>query len=468
MILIKYVLMAGLVFAGLSIIMSLLKEKRRASQQTPITLVTLADELWLKNSGRCATDREKKREDAGYSPLAKDFKARKKPEGDEGPKEDGLERGALPRGGADLGNGCAGREDEPKGGGGADASDAAGGALSQSRHHGSAGASWGRNFRKEFMEPHDFYLTEQKADGVIDTLLEILSEHEAMSSIIMNRSDVEFLELAEVAHMLTEVKLITHTETVTRIMVDMCKDTFAEWGKMMPVALVAAVGHDIGKTRGGNHPEVSSAMLSEIIPDDRAWKRRVIHAVSVHHAETDDQLSTMLKAADLKARGYELAAAMPEGDVRPFEQWFDTGVFLKKYIEPEVNITQMHSCNAMSLDGVVYVKAEFMYDAAYRMSQDAKVMDVRFFCPSEKDGIVRHIVKALRDGGYVHDSLKPDTFSIRYEMGFDKPAMKKLTMQLIPLKGESFDIEAAEARKTDFLVDLKDLKERFSGKGKNR
>lgn len=446
---IKLLLICVLGSVGVMLLVSLFKDNKKKAQQTPITLVTLANELWLKGSGKVAVSNRGKEKGEGGSatadvlPVAADFKLASKTHGVS--DEDSSSNGGADEETADDVSG---------------AKEEAGG------DERSVPVSPGRDlsktlpaFRREFIEPHGYYLTEQRADTIVDKLLDILAEHAGLSSIVTDKTDEEFIELAEIAPALAKVKLITHTETVTRLMIDMCREQVAEPEKMMPVVLVAALGHDIGKIHEGNHPVRSAEMLSQLIPDDIVWKRRVIHAVMAHHGQADDQVSVMLKSADMKARGYEIASAVQGVDVRPFEGWFDGASLVKKYIEPEVNITQMHTCNAFSLNGVVYAKADFIYDAAHQMSKDAKVVDVRFFYPSEKDGVIRSVVKALRDGGYVHESLKHDVFTMKYELGFDKPAMKRLSMQLVPLKGDAFDLEAAEGRKADFLADLKELKE---------
>ncbi len=449
MIFIKFLLLAGLSLAGLFIIKSLINDNRKTSTQTPINLVTLANELWLKNSGRVAANREKGSDNgSANSPVAADFKVVKKVD------ESRTERMA------DEGNGADEENSEPDEDGFDSGNEPTGQARGGGVEHRSISA-----FREEFIEPHAYFLTEQKADAVIENLLGILAEHAGLSSIVVDKTDEEYLELVEVAQMLGHTKLITHTETVTRLMIETGKETYSEWEKMIPALLVAALGHDIGKIHEGNHPKRSAEMLSELIPEDAAWKRQVLNAVAVHHGEAAGQLASLLKAADMKARGYELAAAMPGTDLRPFEGWFNGGEFIKKYIEPEVNITQMHTCNAFSLNGVVYVKAEYLYEAAHNMSKDVNVIDIRFFYPSERDNVLRGLVKALRDGGYVHDSLKHDMSTAKYELVPDKPSMKKLTMQLVPLKGTAFDLNTAEVRKTDFLVGLKELKPVGKGNG---
>ncbi len=456
---IKLLLICVLGSVGVMLLVSLFKDNKNKAQQTPITLVTLANELWLKGSGKVAVSNRGKEKGEGGSatvdvlPVAADFKIARKAHGVS--DEDRCESDGA---GEET---C--ESDEDRVGSADDVSGAKEEAAGEER---SVPVSPGRDlsrtlpaFRREFIEPHGYYLTEQRADTIVDKLLDILAEHAGLSSIITDKTDEEFIELAEIAPALAKVKLITHTETVVRLMIDMCRGEVAEPEKMMPVVLVVALGHDIGKIREGNHPVRSAEMLSQLIPDDIVWKRRAVHAVMAHHGQADDQVSVMLKSADMKARGYEIASAMQGVDVRPFEGWFDGASLVKKYIEPEVNITQMHTCNAFSLNGVVYAKADFLYDAAHQMSKDAKVVDVRFFYPSEKDGVIRSVVKALRDGGYVHESLKHDVFTMKYELGFDKPAMKRLSMQLVPLKGDAFDLAAAEKRKADFLADLKELKE---------
>lgn len=430
---------------GIFVFVSSLRNRRRKLLQTPITLVMLAEQLWLKNPQKKLPDR-KGQEEVIDLPVAADAP-------DKSPIEEAGDENSLPAGNKAVpGPGKLQVVPPPVS------------TPEKSVPEKSVPEKSSMDSLRKLVEPYNPLLAEQKADTIVHALLDILDKHRGRPSIVINKADEEFIELADIAEALAGVPLVTHTETVTRLMIDMCGKEFSEPDKMMPVVLVAAVGHDIGKTRGGNHPDVSAAMLSEMIPEERVWKRRVIHAVKNHHGEVDEQLSTMLKAGDMKARGYELSSAMPGDDVKSFEDWFDCNSFLKRYIEPEINITQMHSCNAFSLDSIVYVKADFIYGAAHRMCRDMKILDVRFFYPSENDSVIRSIVKALRDGNYVHKALVHDVFTLKYELIFDMPAVTKPTMQLVPLKGEAFDLEGAEGRKTDFLVTLREV--RIVGKEK--
>lgn len=323
-------------------------------------------------------------------------------------------------------------------------------------------------FYQECVLPFSKTITEQNVPKTIENLLGLLPEAGHVSSISTGDAnkavDEEFLELEPLASDLAKTTLLRHTLTVTRILIDKVRETYAESDTRMPMAVTVGLAHDIGKLARGNHPQKSAEMLSEILPDDIPWAEHALQVIRSHHQKTSDQFTVLLKQADMQARSYELAAHMPGYNVAPFSRWFDAERFLKDYIEPEINIAQQTGWQAFSLNGCVYVKPKLLYSAANAMCRDMNVIDVRFFCGSEYDNTLREILQGMKKAGYLHDMARSQKSGgaanpvINFELVTRMPGPRKISAMLVPVRGELFDLQELEKRKTDFLAEIRDLK----------
>jgi len=335
-------------------------------------------------------------------------------------------------------------------------------------------------FYQECVLPFSKTITEQNVRKTIEDLLGLLSEAGHVSSIstgdVNKAVDEEFLELEPLASDLAKTTLLRHTLTVTRILIDKVRETYAESDARMPMAVTVGLAHDIGKLGRGNHPQKSAEMLSEILPDDIPWAEHALQVIRSHHQKTSDQFTVLLKQADMQARSYELAAHMPGYNVAPFSRWFDAERFLKDYIGPEINIAQQTGWQAFSLNGCVYVKPKLLYSAANAMCRDMNVIDVRFFCGSEYDNTLREILQNMKKAGYLHDMARSQKSGgtaksggaaksggtanpvMNFELVTRMPGPRKISAMLVPVRGELFDLQELEKRKTDFLAEIRDLK----------
>jgi len=115
---------------------------------------------------------------------------------------------------------------------------------------------------------------------------------------------------------LSHVTLREHTLNVAREMMKLLKEAYGEHSfVMLPQALMAALGHDIGKLpelRTGayataDHPEISSIAIRKFLsPFSEEEKERIIKAIKQHHSKPKEKLGELLQKADARAREHEI------------------------------------------------------------------------------------------------------------------------------------------------------------------
>ena len=116
--------------------------------------------------------------------------------------------------------------------------------------------------------------------------------------------------------LLSHVTLREHTLNVAKELVKLLNETYGTHSfVMMPQALMAAFGHDIGKLpelRTGayataDHPEISSIAIRKfLLPFSEEEKERIIKAIKQHHSKPKEKLGELLQIADRKAREHEI------------------------------------------------------------------------------------------------------------------------------------------------------------------
>lgn len=329
-------------------------------------------------------------------------------------------------------------------------------------------------FYEECIAPYAELLKTQNLDAIVKELLAILDKYKNTSSIVQKPYDEEAGDLHIILDAVKNVNIRDHTYSVTRIFIGFTKNTYISYEEIIPVTIIAGLAHDIGKIKEltgkeEGHPALSVEILTgivnrviEIASEDKQPNRSVIElassAIKNHHVQTTDQLTTLLKKADQTARGYELMLRASDMKVMAFHTWFDAEKYVNNYIAPEINNAQGNTCQAFSFNGIVYVRTEYLHEAAGRMCADLKIIDTALLYESEKQNVIRKIVSALQDTGYIHDMLQSPRISMKFELVQRMGGPKKNILTLTPLKGDSFDLQSLEQKKTDFLIYIEDVK----------
>ena len=325
-------------------------------------------------------------------------------------------------------------------------------------------------FYDECIKPYIGSVT-QDVRKVVEVLLKLLDMYGNNSSVVVRPGDTEAGDISTVIGVVRKVTLRDHTYSVTRILINSVKKVYWDYAEMVPPAIVAGLGHDIGKipelTQGDkrSHEILSGEILEGIIQDvqDRVQgagfdkiKEVVLSAVKNHHTQTNEQFTVLLKEADQTARGYELAMHTQGMKVLPFTAWFEPEEYVNTYIAPEVNVSQGNTCQAFSFNGIVYVRTDYLYKAGQMMCRDKNVIDVRMLYDSEEQNVIRRIVNELRTVEYIHPILESPRIMMKCEL-VQKMGIKNTTMTVTPFVGNIFNLETLEKRKADFLVNIKDV-----------
>jgi hypothetical protein len=324
-----------------------------------------------------------------------------------------------------------------------------------------------KSFWDECVAPYLKVIEVQGARSVVEDLMRLIEEQGHHPSVAAGVEDAESADLYSVKDSLAKVSIKDHSFSVVRIMVDMARQGYADSESMTPLVIVTGLAHDIGKIpeyrltgiyNTHEHALVSMNKLQELftglaIP----WQRAALAAVRDHHSRSNDQFTALLKAADQKARSYELVQSLKGYELLPFERWFDAGRFLREYVRPGVNVAQTNKWQAFTLKGCVFVRPEFLYEAAKKMCREMRVLEVGFVYETEQDGMIRRIVTRLREGGHIHEMLPQGRSSLYFELKTSVGGGRKVKAALTPLTGDAFDNLEMEKRKTDFLSILDDV-----------
>ena len=319
-------------------------------------------------------------------------------------------------------------------------------------------------FVERHVNPYSKVFESQKALDVVRSLLELLEKYGNYSSVV---KDKEGMELYSVKDTLGRISLLDHTLLVAEYMVENVKNSYVDSETIIPQGVVAALAHDIGKIpefresgiyNTAEHPLVSASKLVELAGSDGpSWIQEVCRAIKDHHIHTNDQFTALLKAADRKARETELMGLTAEFSISRFAEWFSVGEFLR-LIEPEINHIQGNNkYKAFTHKGIVYCVPDFLYEAAKKLCKDKKIVDMDMIYESERDKVMKRIVSALRQEGYIPDLLPEGRYSCRFIVRSSSGTRRLI---LTPLRIESFDIEELEKRKTGYLKDIVEIERR--------
>ena len=157
--------------------------------------------------------------------------------------------------------------------------------------------------------------TNKKHLNVIARLLMLLDKDSGCSSIVSPQAtqDQETSWDTKTCRELGGITLLDHTLNVTELVIAKLKEENAN--HMMPDAVVAALGHDIGKLSSekeklyahGHHYLTSAEVISAIPGFSKLPKKdAILKLIKTHHEDSDDFLAIILRQADEQARREEV------------------------------------------------------------------------------------------------------------------------------------------------------------------
>ncbi len=314
-------------------------------------------------------------------------------------------------------------------------------------------------FYDEVIEPYRDLLERDKALEGINAMVGILKEQGGCSSIVQQGYDAEREEVPRIEEILSGVSLRDHTLRTTRIAMQILCDRYGEKPvAYVPVMLIAALGHDLGKIprfRGNgkyakaDHPVTSAAIVADLFPEliHTHTLGVALQAIREHHQVGKDQVALMLKEADGRARELEIAASDRTGAITPVAEWFDVVEYLER-IGRQVNVTQTGNVwQAFSFDGTVYFDPEFLYASAQEMALEKNVINIELLRQSDRDIALLKVLKLLRPLNVLGDELGANHIARRYEV---HTGQSRKRLSFTPFKASAFDDHGQfEARMKD-------------------
>ena len=165
---------------------------------------------------------------------------------------------------------------------------------------------------REFFEKHinkkPFYTGNVKT--VINNLLTLLDTEGNIPSVVSGQNETESKIPENTYKMLAQVSLAEHTIHVAKEIL-----AIVPYGANLPIALISALAHDIGKIPKfrkqyyslGDHPFISVTVLESIGGfKELVYKDDIMQAVRDHHLKPKGYIGENLKEADTRARRREL------------------------------------------------------------------------------------------------------------------------------------------------------------------
>jgi hypothetical protein len=165
---------------------------------------------------------------------------------------------------------------------------------------------------REFFEKHinkkPFYTGNVKT--VINNLLTLLDTEGNIPSVVSGQNETESKIPENTYKMLAQVSLAEHTIHVAEEIL-----AIVPYGANLPIALISALAHDIGKMPKfrkqyyslGDHPFMSVTVLESIGGfKELVYKDDIMQAVRDHHLKPKGYVGENLKEADTRARRREL------------------------------------------------------------------------------------------------------------------------------------------------------------------
>ncbi len=305
-------------------------------------------------------------------------------------------------------------------------------------------------FYGEVIEPHREILVRNAMLEGINRIMELLETYGDCPSVVTVLADAERGKVTRIGDILARVTLRDHSFNVTRIALQLLKSTYHDPVGYIPLMIIAALGHDLGKApqlRGegayakADHPRISVSIIEGIFEKElnSHWLKTVTKAIGEHHQSTMDPFSELLKEADGRARQMEIEREEKRVSLG-WDVWFDCKEFLR-LVGAKVNVIQTGNYfHAFSVDGTVYCDPTFLYETAGAMASEKNVIDITLLRDTDKDKAMRRIVDTLRNADILTDEIGKGYSTRRYAIEMEQANRKK--MLLVPLKASAFENRA--------------------------
>jgi hypothetical protein len=325
-------------------------------------------------------------------------------------------------------------------------------------------AFFSQSIIQEFYEPYRLYFENQGAkDGFIALLhfLDNVKNEPSVRGVKEGGGGDQFFAFGE---LLSKVSLGEHSVDVARAMLDLLEESYRDYKNLIPKALIASFGHDIGKASvviesgaygKGDHPILSAQKVAEIFAGrEPKWLNEVLNAIRMHHfPKITDQFASLLKKADLQARAMEAAARSKEFKIRQWDEWFDSKEFLEILL-PEINVLQPgNKWKALSFGSVVYFQPDFLYESLRAFAKGKGVIEPMLLRVLEKQDALKKLVESLRNGGLISDEVREPYWGRHF---FIRTPNNQKRLFLVPIRIDAFELlpHMIEKRKEGYLREI--------------
>lgn len=292
----------------------------------------------------------------------------------------------------------------------------------------------------DIIDPYVQVIQNQGLWSGIVKVMELVEKYGSYPSVVVG--SMEEYD-SEVLSILSKVSLKSHSVTVTRLFIEEIKNNFRDPMGLIAYALVAGLGHDIGKAEPlrqspqyskFDHPLISADVVTSCF-DDPSPIMKAINSIKEHHKVTNDQLTGMLQYADQQARVKELKEA--HRAVMAVQDAVSVGDIIQE-IEKHINVpTSEWDINAFSFRGMVYVTPDFLYDSLKKVAQSRGILIDSQLRLLDKVLSLKTIVEYMRKAGAIPDIKLGSDYYQWYEIKTNSASRKK---PLIPLRIESFGV----------------------------
>ena len=339
--------------------------------------------------------------------------------------------------------------------------------------------------------PYRPLLAEVASMEVLDELLRLLYEGGDAPSVVGwpgKMSDCEYRNLREHKHfleILQGVSLYDHTYNVLKAALDIAREELRQRHDfLLPAVITAALGHDIGKiaslwrsspVRKRTHESAGEVKLKEMLSPlgNEVFTKIIADAVSLHHTlSKDDTVARIIMDADARAREYEITSADPAFTIKPMTEWLDLPR-LAEIILPHINELVVKNrravWEAMSFDGIVYCRPDYVRDVLKILAFEKKVLDYRLVRQSfetDNKAVLVEFSGILRKHGYLAYRIEEHYFGLRFLFQSSVPAMRQPGLYAIPVKIGFFPADPSdiEKRKRDYLKTVVSVRAIAGGK----
>lgn len=366
-------------------------------------------------------------------------------------------------------------------------------------------------FFTKHIERAPWFRSSNMQKQVCAQLLLLLDKDGDCPSVVNAAKDVEASWDSNTYTLLGKTTLLDHTLNVAKMTISLL--VAAEAQNVIPDALIAALGHDLGKLPSiksymyslGEHPLAAGRVFAEIKDFKKLGKKdEISRAIKLHHKRPEGILGKTLKKADQLARQKELetaverfsdttkesqteapparfngsgAAWQAQADIYGEEnvttgkksesprlvdisKWFDAELFLKN-LKPYINRVVGRKFMAFSMaDGHVYFQAKVIEEVARKMAEQAGAMDITTMAANDSSmqEILFTLVHYLR---VEHNVIARGLIKEQYFGGYFTIIMKSgklLKGYYTPFHAEAFgSIAEMESGKSGLLKNFKSV-----------